>query len=92
MPTKAELEAELAALKAELAAAGESTTEKMRARAEDTAEGLRDMLKETGLDRETLDSLGPQIIEALAKLQKDHPLAVTAGAFALGVMVGRASK
>lgn len=90
MPTKAELEAELAELRAELEEATRTRGDKLRDKAAASAEGLRDMLKESGIDTASLDQMGPQLLDELGRLQKERPLVTLIGAFALGFVAGRA--
>lgn len=91
MPTKAELEAELATLKADLEQARERRAHPARASAEAAANGLSEMLKQAGIDAGTLEALGPGLLDELASLQQDRPLTVLIGAFALGFAAGRAT-
>ncbi len=99
MATKAELEVELAALKAQ--------NEALRSRAEQepappvetapqsdlhVATQLKDFLSEHGIDTTDAEAIGNQLVDELSALHKDHPLVTLLGVFALGCVVGRAFK
>lgn len=102
MATKAELEKELAALKQELeqrraadVAAALSSDAPRDHNGDETdgdALGLKKVLKEHGMDAESIESLGGTLLEELKALQKERPLTMVLAAFALGLVVGRVSK
>ena len=102
MATKAELEKELAALKQELeksraateAAAAKPTQPDPEAdeTASDDAHRLRRMLADHGMDPGTIETLSASLWDELKTLQKEKPVTVAIAAFALGLVVGRASK
>ncbi len=98
MATKAELEKELAALKQELAksrdtseAKGTSATKKDDT-SDDNANGLKKLLADHGVDADNIESLSETLLDELKSLQKEKPLTLALAAFALGLVVGRASK
>lgn len=97
MATKAELESELAALRAQNAALrsqaeqgadGAGATDK--AATSGLAQKLHDVLDEHGIDTANIDALGHQLKDELSRLQRDQPLLALLGAFAIGCVVGRA--
>lgn len=98
MATKAELEAELAALKAELArdrAEAQANAATPAAPDDDgTAtsrpEGLHQLLADNGIDVDSVEAFGSDLSKQLVALQKEQPIVVLIGAFALGCLVGRA--
>jgi len=100
MATKAELEKELAALKqeleqsraAEVAGSSGSDTPGDQDGDDSDAHGLKKVLKDHGMDAESIESLSGTLFEELKALQKEKPLTVALAAFALGLVVGRASK
>lgn len=93
MATKAELEAELKTLRAELAAAKEKIAHTTLDAADDVADATEDVA-ETGegyvkglkKDGETLVA---DLIDDLEKFSAQQPLLVVAGAFCLGLLLGR---
>lgn len=94
MATKAELEAELAALKAQLAAtpaAAEPTGE-----AEPVPGEMRSsfdkMLAGHGIDSSELDALWAQFSKELGDFPTQKPLLTTIAAFGLGFALGRITK
>lgn len=99
MATKAELETELAALKQDLEksrSAQEAQPSETGAQKADEsdggAHGLKKVLADHGVDADGVESLCETLLEELKALQKEKPLTVAIGAFALGLVVGRASK
>jgi len=99
MATKAELEAELAALKSEMAQQKEEPASKTQTDSpseispeDPEINGLHQLLTEHGIDTENIESLGAKLSEELVALQKDKPLVVLIAAFALGCIVGRTFK
>lgn len=98
MATKAELEKELAALKQELAKSREApeangtSLPKNNDRSDDNANGLKKLLADHGVDADSIESLSETLLDELKSLQKEKPLTLALAAFALGLVVGRASK
>lgn len=100
MATKAELEKELADLKQELAKSGGAddedtqgtSTAKTADATDDNAHGLKKLLADHGVDAENIESLSETLLDELKSLQKEKPLTLALAAFALGLVVGRASK
>ncbi len=96
MATKAELEAELADLRKKLA------DTKADAKADDAPEpdedppastgGLAGILAEHDVKTEDLEDLWNQLVKELDGLPQRKPLLTAAAAFALGFILGRASK
>ena len=98
MPTKAELEAELEALKQELAeraqkAADETAPKAGRILGEGPA-ALAEMLKSHGIDPAELDleRFWPQLSDDFGNVLRNHPALTAITVFALGFLLGRASK
>lgn len=98
MPTKAELEAELAALKQELAERAQKAAEETAPKAgRILGEGpaaLAEMLKSHGIDPTELDleRLWPQLSADFGTVFRTHPALTAVTVFALGFLLGRASK
>lgn len=101
MATKAELEAELAALRgiiAEQSKAIEDPPEKdtpaePAASEESTVRSaLEEVLAEHGVETDDLGALWTQLSEELEGLTKNKPLVTALAAFALGFVLGRATK
>lgn len=97
MATKAELEAELTELRAQNTAlkSQEKQAEKQPEPPEESSDlhlpaQLRDVLDEHGIDVSDAEAMGNQLVDELVRLQKDHPMVVLLGVFALGCIVGRA--
>lgn len=95
MATKAELEAELNELRARNA--------RLEAKAEDTSEPeveaphplktadeIRKLLEEHGIDLKKAEALGEDVVEEFGRLQKQYPITALLIAFTLGYVVGRA--
>jgi hypothetical protein len=99
MATKAELESELADLKQEMRQRSEEIkkdepaegTSKSEPASSDKSD-LQQLLVGHGVDAETVEALGENLLDEFKTLQKDKPLVVLVAAFALGLLVGRASK
>lgn len=99
MATKAELEEELIALKRELKERDAPTEPQKDAPEDPVAEDgssqvvrLKDALKGHGIDADDLGAVGERLVQELSQLQKEKPIVVLIAAFALGCIVGRASK
>lgn len=94
MATKAELEDELAALRKELEhARAETPTETDSTDpAETHASTLKKVLADHGVEADTIEGLAESLMDELKVLQKEKPLTLALAAFALGLVVGRASK
>lgn len=102
MTTKAELEAELAALKNQLnqrdskPAPPSQRAEPAEQTASETTDiplaGISDFLKTHGLGVEDLESLWAQVNSELDGLPNKKPLLTAVGAFGLGFVLGRISK
>lgn len=99
MTTKAELEREVARLKQELsdlrAKPSPETPDEAETSATPSAEAhpaseVNRLLTEIGIDADSFDTVGEQLLDELSSLQKDKPLVVLLGAFVLGLAVGRA--
>lgn len=95
MATKAQLEAELADLKAKLAAnsshpsKGESDVDDAPAEARTT---LEDMLADQGIDTKEIEELWAQFSAELGDFPQQKPLLTAIAAFGLGFVLGRMSK
>ncbi|WP_425046405.1 hypothetical protein [Primorskyibacter sp. S87] len=101
MATKAQLEAELAALKAQLASRPESSTADPASVSEEsasagTAEEAKDrfteLLREQGIDPTEIETLWSSLSHELEDLTRDKPLVTAIAAFALGFALGRITK
>ena len=99
MATKAELEAELISLKHELKGRETPSESRDDAPEDPVAEDgssqvvrLKDALKGHGIDADDLGAVGERLVQELSQLQKEKPIVVLIAAFALGCIVGRASK
>lgn len=103
MVTKAELAAELAALKEELsarktAAAAQETTRESAETETGAAEGgkaaLAEFLKSHGIDEDSLDidALWQRLSDEIGAVAGKQPVLTGIAIFALGFMLGRASK
>lgn len=94
MATKAELEDELAALRSELEKArAESRPASESTDAAETQSGaLKRILADHGVEADTIEGLAETLVDELKVLQKEKPLTLALAAFALGLVVGRASK
>jgi hypothetical protein len=97
MATKAELEAEVAGLKEESRQRdstpppdAETAASSDASRAAAMPEGLQRALSEHGIDGQAIETMGAQLVDELVALQKEKPLVVLLGAFAVGCIVGRA--
>lgn len=88
MPTKAELEDELKALKEDRAREQEDQDD------QDPPEKqtLADMLSGHGVDKDQIDALWAQLSEELGHLPERKPLMTAVAAFGLGFIIGRMSK
>ena len=95
MATKAELEAELAALRAKLAES-KPTTDAPNDDADngpdEKTETTASILKEHDVHPEDLEELWTQFVAELDGLPQRKPLLTAAAAFALGFLLGRATK
>jgi hypothetical protein len=98
MATKAELESELADLKQEMRQRGEETKKDEPPQGSSKSEpasseksDLQQLLLSHGVDAETVEALGENLLDEIKTLQKEKPLVVLVAAFALGLLVGRAS-
>ena len=89
MATKAELEVELALLRKKLAEGAEAVAEGVSARAPSE---LADMLKTHGSRGEDVTAALDKLSVEIANLPRTRPLLTVAGAFALGFILGRASR
>jgi phage regulator Rha-like protein len=99
MATKAELVSELADLKHEMMQRSEETNKdeptKETSKSEPASSeksDLQQLLLSHGVDAETVEALGENLSDEIKSLQKEKPLFVLVVAFALGLLVGRASK
>ncbi len=92
MPTKAELEAELADLRAAMDDRAEATQADEEEQAAEGGSALGDLLAEHGFEGGDLDSLLAQFSKELGNLPQHKPLLTALGAFALGFAAGRMSK
>ena len=94
MATKAELESELAALRArnaKLEARGEVEPEPQDPpERTKTSDEIRKLLEDHGIDLSKAHSLGEDVVEEFGRLQKDYPITALLIAFSLGYVVGRA--
>ena len=90
MATKAELEAELAALRAELAQKDAPANDV--GPPEEEADSWRGILKDHGFDPDDLGGAAQELMNELKTLQQDKPMLVLAAAFVLGVLLGRSSR
>ncbi|WP_146345303.1 hypothetical protein [Falsiphaeobacter marinintestinus] len=88
MPTKAELEDELKALKEDRARDQKDQDD------QDPPEKqtLADMLSSHGVDKDQIDALWSQFSEELGHLPERKPLMTVVAAFGLGFIIGRMSK
>lgn len=89
MATKAELEAELAQLTKKLAEGAEAVAQGAAARAPSE---LSDMLKAHGIRGEDVTAALDKLSAEISNLPRTRPLLTVAGAFALGFILGRASR
>jgi hypothetical protein len=103
MPTKAELEAELEALKQELAARAKEAARTASDFGDKTAgkdlpgggpAALADLLKSHGIDvgELDLDQLWKQLSGDVGSILKNHPALGAITVFTLGFLLGRASR
>ncbi len=93
MATKAELEAELEALRARSAKLEESAEAGAEEKASTkTSDEIRRLLKEHGVDLSGAEAMGEDVVAEFGRLQKDYPITVLLIAFSLGYVVGRASR
>ncbi|MEX0348601.1 MAG: hypothetical protein AB3N15_04180 [Paracoccaceae bacterium] len=94
MATKAELEAELAALKAQLADRSETTEPKTEAEPEvgEVRSSFDKMLAGHGIESSELDALWAQFSKELGDFPTQKPLLTTIAAFGLGFTLGRITK
>jgi hypothetical protein len=99
MATKAELEAEIASLRKQNASPEPEAEQdpKNGSLSETSAptqleEGVQRALEEHGGDGADVEAVQKQLMDELTRLQKEYPLAMLLGTFALGVVVGRALK
>lgn len=94
MATKAQLEAELAALKSQLAKA-EPTPEPEPVTEPEQADGQSSfsaLLREHGVSTEDIDALWKQFSAELSDMPEKKPLVTAVAAFGLGFALGRLSK
>jgi hypothetical protein len=99
MATKAELESELADLKQEMRQRDEETQisepleEKSKGEpvASDKSD-LQQLLVGHGVDAESVEALGENLLDEMKIFQKEKPMVALVAAFAIGLLVGRASK
>ncbi len=91
MATKAELEAELTALKKELDAAKEASADVVDASPVDTG-AFKRALADAGLAPEDIEAVWDQFSGELGALQQKNPMLMLVGAVALGFLLGRMSK
>lgn len=99
MATKLELEAELDQLRAQNDMLRSQANEARDSVASNdppievgVAENLKRVLDEHGLDSDSVEALRGQLTDEFTHLQKEYPLAILLGVFALGCVVGRAFK
>ena len=93
MATKAEIEAELADLKAKMAEAEPAATRPGGTpEPDEPATAWADLLKSQGIDPGDLETLWQQLSEELGDLPQNKPLLTAIGAFGLGFALGRMSK
>lgn len=99
MATKAQLEAELATLKAQLAQptpAPDPTPETNDDAADETTaddkHGFVTLLKEHGIDPDDIEALWTKFSAELKDLPEQKPLVTAVAAFGLGFALGRMSK
>ncbi|MBO9449753.1 hypothetical protein J7426_05765 [Tropicibacter sp. R16_0] len=96
MATKAQLEAELAALKSQLAASNAKPAPEPEPDPEpeqnDEQSAFTALLKEHGVDTHDIDALWAQFSSELSDLPEKKPLLTAVAAFGLGFALGRMSK
>lgn len=93
MATKAQLEAELAELRAQLAKAQSDADQTADQPDSDEPRGVfDDMMTRYGLNHGELDALWAQFSKELGDFPTQKPMLTTIAAFALGVMLGRLTK
>ncbi|WP_372573922.1 hypothetical protein [Ruegeria jejuensis] len=92
MATKAELEAELAALRAQLADKPAEPDPEPAPEAEDDRSTFDRMLAGHGIDSSELDALWAQFSKELGDFPTQKPLLTTIAAFGLGFALGRITK
>ncbi|MEM8630652.1 MAG: hypothetical protein AAGF74_05400 [Pseudomonadota bacterium] len=91
MATKAELEAELAALKLEMnAPANDPAEADPEPKSGDTR--LEAFFADHGLSKDDLEALWSQFSKELGDLPHEKPITLALGAFGLGFLLGRMSK
>ncbi|MFA3915581.1 hypothetical protein [Ruegeria hyattellae] len=90
MATKAELEAELAALRAQLA--DKPATAEPGPEVDDDRSSFDRMLADHGIDSSELDALWAQFSKELGDFPVQKPLLTTIAAFGLGFALGRVTK
>jgi hypothetical protein len=95
MATKAELEAELKALRKQMASHAKDaaeTVEDAGSSAQDAAETLAEMLKSHGISKEDAQELWGRVSQELGEIPQNKPLLMSVGAFSIGFALGRLSK
>ncbi len=99
MATKAELEAELEALRREVKQYAKESKSRnsdvIPAKSADEpndTDALKELLDEHGINAESIDAFKGSFLKELTDLQKKNPLVVLVAACALGIIVGRALK
>lgn len=83
MPTKAELEAELASLRAELAATKEKIADTADSAQDEATEGLVEHLKHDG------EALISEFVKEIEDLSANRPVLTVVGAFCLGLLLAK---
>lgn len=94
MATKAELESELAALKAEMKARDEEsdTGETQASSSDSEADAIKAKLAEAGLDPADIEAVWDQLKNEFGAFQQKNPMLSLVAVFALGFVMGRVSK
>ena len=96
MATKAQLEAELAALKAQLADAAAKPEPEPEPEAEPTQSDEQNafaaLLRDHGVDTKDIEALWAQFSTELSDMPEQKPLLTAVAAFGLGFALGRMSK
>ncbi len=94
MPTKAELEAEVAELKKQLAdiAGSETGPDTGDDAGPSLPKALAEQLCAQGIDLDGIEDIWPRLTHELTELQRDKPIVTLLAVFALGVLAGRVTK
>lgn len=92
MATKAELQEELAQLKAQMAQRDAPDDVAQAKQADDATSGWGEMLRSHGLDAADTEALMTKLSEELGDLPRNKPLITAIAAFGVGFVLGRMSK